>query len=133
MGYLILLLTVGVTIYAFVDCWNSTDDEMRGLPRLAWLLVILLFPLIAATAYLLYGRQRGQFVQVARSRVVAPDDDPEFLRKLDQQRRNDAAEERRREQQLRRERKERERQERQQRKERQDDHDGEDHSGHPTS
>lgn len=122
MSYVVLLLSVGVTIYALVDCCNSTDDEVRGLPRLAWLLVVLLFPLIGATAYLIYGRERQQLIGPGRPRVIAPDDDPEFLRQLDLQRRRAAAEEtRRHEQQLKRERRERERQ---QRKEHQGDPDG---------
>jgi hypothetical protein len=130
MSYVVLLLAVGVTIYALVDCWNSTEDEVRGVPRLAWLLIVLLFPLVGGAAYLMAGRQPHDEPRLHRPRVVAPDDDPEFLRTLDQQRRRAAAEERRREQQLRKERKEREKAER---KERQGGHDGEDHSDHPTS
>jgi hypothetical protein len=133
MSYVILLLAVGVTIYALVDLWHSSDDEVRGLPRLAWLLIVVLFPLVGGVAYLVAGRDRHDQPRLSRPRVVAPDDDPDFLHQLDQQRRRAAADERRREQQLRKERKEREKQERQHRKERQGDHDGEDHSGHPTS
>lgn len=132
MSYVVLLLAVGVTIYALVDCWNSSEDEVRGLPRLAWLLIVALFPLVGGVAYLAFGRHRHDEPRLHRPRVVAPDDDPDFLRQLDQQRRRDAAEARRREQQARKERKERERAERKERKERQGDHDGED-SGHPTS
>lgn len=139
MSYVILLLTVGVTIYALVDCWNTPDDEVRGLPRLAWLLVVLLFPLVGPGAYLIFGRDHRAAPQPGRPRVVAPDDDPDFLRQLDQQRRRAAADERRIEQQQRRERKERERKERHDRK-RQGDPDGlgpeppegGDHSGRPT-
>jgi Phospholipase_D-nuclease N-terminal len=109
MGYVVLLLAVGVTIYALVDCWRSTDDEVRGLPRPAWILIVILFPPLGAAAYLFLGR--GQ-ASVPRARVLAPDDDPEFLRQLDQQRRRRAAEERRREQQDKRDRKDRERQQR---------------------
>ena len=122
-----------MTIYALVDCWNSADDEVRGLPRLAWLLVVLLFPLVGGLAYLATGREQRDRPHPGRPRIVAPDDDPEFLRTLDQQRRRAAAEEERRhEQQLRKEHKEREKTERKERNERQGDHDGED-SGHPTS
>jgi hypothetical protein len=116
MGYVVLvLLSVGVTIYALVDCWRSTDDEVRGLPRPAWVLLIILvgplgFPPFGALGYLLFGRPTGR---PAPAPVVAPDDDPEFLRSLDVARRRDAAEQRRREQ---RERKEKDRLEKQQRK-----------------
>jgi len=117
MTYVVLLLvSVGVTIYALVDCWRSTDDEVRGLPRPAWIMLIILVgplgvPAFGATAYLLFGRPTAL---PGPRRVVAPDDDPDFLRQLDAQRRRSIIEDRRREA---RERKDRERQERQQRKE----------------
>jgi len=116
MGYVVLLLlSVGVTIYALVDCWRSSDDEVRGLPRPAWFLLILLigpmgFPPIGGALYLALGRPA---LFPRQGRVLAPDDDPEFLRSLDVEHRRTEAERRRREQ---RERKEREKQERQQRK-----------------
>jgi hypothetical protein len=132
MSYAVLLLAAGVTIYALVDCWNSFDDDVRGLPRLAWLLVVFLFPLVGGVAYLLIGRERRAEGSPRHSRVIAPDDDPEFLRQLDLQRRRADADERRHEQQLFKERRERDRQERQHRQEpKGSDHDGEDHSGHP--
>jgi len=127
MSYVVLLLlSVGVTVYALVDCWRSTDDEVRGLPRPAWILLIILvgplgIPAFGSVAYLLFGRpvaipRRGR-------RVPAPDDDPEFLRRLDDARFRATVEERRREQRERkereradRERRERERAERQQRR-----------------
>jgi len=120
MSYVLLLVAVGVTIYALVDCWRSSEDEVRGMPRAAWIIVIVLFWLVGGIAYLLFGRPHATGVgRVDRPRMVAPDDDPEFLRQLDQQQRRAAADERRkREQAERRERKERDRQERAQRKER---------------
>jgi hypothetical protein len=143
MSYVLLLVAVGVTIYALVDCWRSSDDEVQGMPRAAWIIVIVLFWLVGGIAYLLFGRARSAVAgRVDRPRMLAPDDDPEFLRQLDQQQRRAAADERRkREQAERRERKERERAERAQRKERKaepeattgpETADGDDHSDHPT-
>jgi hypothetical protein len=127
MSYVVLLLlSVGVTIYALVDCWRSADDEVRGLPRHAWILLIILvgplgMPPFGSAAYLLFGRPTAF---PTRGPVSAPDDDPDFLRSLESERRAAAEQESRdREQRDRqehdrqeRERKERERQERQQRK-----------------
>ena len=142
MSYVVLLLvSVGVTIYALVDCWRSTDDEVRGLPRPAWVLLIILVgplgvPPFGALGYLLFGRASST---PRGARVVAPDDDPEFLRTLDLQRRREVTEERRKEQ---RERKDRERQERQQRKDQRKSDpngagpeaaEGDGHSGRPTA
>lgn len=102
MGQAILgLVTVGVMIYALVDCARSDDREVRGLPRPLWFLVILV-PLVGGIAWLVYGAPRGPGGGPAgrtAPRVVAPDDDPEFLSSLEQkarERRRDEREERRR-------------------------------------
>jgi hypothetical protein len=140
MSYVVLLVTVGVTIYALVDCWRSSAGEVRGMPRAAWIMFILLFPLAGGAAYLFFGRDRtGLTGRPDRPRVLAPDDDPEFLGQLAQQQRRAAADERRRREQVeRRDRKERERQQRKDRKTEAggtsgpEAADGDDHSGHPT-
>lgn len=100
MGAIVGLVTAGVTIYALVDCWRSEEREVRGLPRALWFLVILV-PLVGGIAWLVYGAPRGPGGPPGRGvpRVVAPDDDPDFLRALEQQareRRRAEREERRR-------------------------------------
>ncbi len=101
MGQAILgLITVGVMIYALVDCWRSDDREVRGMPRPLWFLVILV-PIVGPVAWLVYGAPRGPGAGGSRGvpRVVAPDDDPDFLRDLEQksrERRRTEREERRR-------------------------------------
>jgi hypothetical protein len=94
------LITVGLMIYALVDCWRSDESEVRGLPRPMWLLFILV-PIAGGVAWLVYGAPRGHGARTVRSsmRVAAPDDDPEFLRSLEAQareRRRSEREERRR-------------------------------------
>ncbi len=94
----LLLLTVGVTIYALVDCLRCGDDEVRTLPRQIWCLVVLV-PLVGGLAWLVYGRPAPGRPDRAAPRALAPDDDPEFLRTLDQgfrERRRRAAEDARR-------------------------------------
>ena len=54
------LLTIAVTVYAVVDCIQTDDAQVRGLPKLLWLLLILLFPIVGAIAWFIAGRpQRG--------------------------------------------------------------------------
>jgi hypothetical protein len=98
MRVLLALITVGITIYAVVDCLRSTDDEVRGLPRPLWLLVTLI-PLVGGIAWLTFGRAPHGRIGSGPSRVVAPDDDPEFLLALDRsfrERRRQAADDARR-------------------------------------
>jgi Phospholipase_D-nuclease N-terminal len=93
------LITVGLMIYALVDCVRSGEGEVRALPKAIWLLVILV-PLAGAVGWLVYGAPRvGPGGSLPRSRVTAPDDDPDFLRTLDaeaRERRRTEREERRR-------------------------------------
>jgi hypothetical protein len=89
-----VLLELGLTIFCLIDCIQTPEIEVRNLPRWAWILLILIFPLIGAIAWLVAGRpQRGgpravdrvtgyPEYQRERGRVVAPDDDPEFLRQV---------------------------------------------------
>ncbi|MFJ9708556.1 PLD nuclease N-terminal domain-containing protein [Streptomyces sp. NPDC101234] len=79
LRYLPYLLVLALWIYTFVDCLNTPEDEVRGLPKLAWVFIILLFGevLVGPVAWLIAGRSRQP-----RERWVAPDDNPEFLKSL---------------------------------------------------
>ena len=84
------LLTIAVTVYAVVDCIQTDDAQVRGLPKLLWLLLILLFPIVGAIAWFIAGRpQRGAAGSgptrrgpTHRPPPRGPDDDPDFLRRL---------------------------------------------------
>lgn len=84
--YIPLILVVVLSIYTLVDVLQAGADEVRAAPKWAWFLLILLFPVVGAIAYLVAGRPlavRGipaQQPRPAPRRVpVAPDDDPAFL------------------------------------------------------
>lgn len=82
--YLPLLLVLALWIYAFVDCLNTPEDEVRGMPKVAWVIVILLFGevLVGPVAWLLAGRVRRVPGRPSGPSWVAPDDNPEFLKSL---------------------------------------------------
>lgn len=92
MGRAILIigagaLAVGVIIYALIECAQSERYSVRALPKWAWLLVILLLPVVGAVLWLLFGRPRREDVAAEAQRGRGPDDDPQFLRHLEQHRR----------------------------------------------
>ena len=61
--------------------------KVRAMPRFAWVLIILLVPLIGPVCYFLFGRPlpapREGAPPRRPSRPSSPDDDPDFLRSMD--------------------------------------------------
>ncbi|MFG2098150.1 PLD nuclease N-terminal domain-containing protein [Streptomyces sp. NPDC048612] len=93
LRYLPFLLVLALWIYAFIDCLNTPESKVRGLPKVVWVLIILLFGevLVGPVAWLVAGKQRqpaaggGTLSERHRNRrrtFVAPDDNPEFLASL---------------------------------------------------
>ncbi|MET8166467.1 PLD nuclease N-terminal domain-containing protein [Streptomyces sp. NPDC005329] len=93
LRYLPFLLVLALWIYAFIDCLNTPEEEVRGLPKVIWVIIILLFGevLVGPIAWLVAGKARrapvggGTAAESPRGRRaewVAPDDNPEFLKSL---------------------------------------------------
>ncbi|WP_405778177.1 PLD nuclease N-terminal domain-containing protein [Streptomyces sp. NBC_00859] len=89
LRYLPFLLVLALWIYAFIDCLNTPEEEVRGLPKVVWVLVILLFGevLVGPVAWIAVGRARRGTAGAAPGRGrrggwTAPDDNPEFLDSL---------------------------------------------------
>ena len=100
-----LLLVVALWIFCLVDVIVSKEDECRNLPKLLWLLIVLMLPDIGSVLWLIVGRPRGirQSWQQRATHPTAtsrgprpkmtprptmpsaganPDDDDEFLRSI---------------------------------------------------
>jgi hypothetical protein len=121
LRYLPFLLVLALWIYAFIDCLNTPEEEVRGLPKVVWVIIILLFGevLVGPVAWLVAGKRRhapaggstpSQWHRNHRTPpFVAPDDNPEFLASLKEENKKDEsllkdweADLRRREEELRR-------------------------------
>ena len=90
------LVALAVTIYALIECVRTRPSDVRSLPKTGWVAAIVLLPLIGAGLWFWLGRPKeisdAGPAQTRRGATGAPDDDPEFLRKLERQRRNKARE-----------------------------------------
>jgi hypothetical protein len=105
-GGLLGLIAIAVWLWAIFDSMTAPAERIRHLPKAVWVIIVLLFTDLGAIAWFLFGRPRasadadanlpqrtmgrfgtdssGSGNQLPR-RSVAPDDDPDFLRRLGDQ------------------------------------------------
>ncbi|MGA7204824.1 MAG: PLD nuclease N-terminal domain-containing protein, partial [Specibacter sp.] len=100
MRYIPVIFGVVLFIYGLIDCLRSEPADIRSIPKPAWLLVIVLLPIVGVVLWFFFGRPqyaaagpnpanrpvagpRGPSPSARPTRFVAPDDDPAFLRDLD--------------------------------------------------
>ncbi|MGW4940281.1 PLD nuclease N-terminal domain-containing protein [Actinoplanes sp. NPDC004185] len=98
---LFVLIDLALLVIALISCLSAEESEIRALPRIAWVFLILLFSPIGAIVWFVAGRPvrpvrlsngttwrpGSGFPEQERPRrtaPLAPDDDPEFLRSLGQ-------------------------------------------------
>jgi hypothetical protein len=92
---LLALADLALLVVALIDCLSVEEGEIRALPRVAWVFIILLFSPIGGIAWFVAGRPQRSgaragtwrpgsgFPESERPRrELAPDDDPDFLRRL---------------------------------------------------
>lgn len=95
LRYLPFLLILALWIYAFIDCLNTPEGEVRHLPKVVWVIIVLLFGevLIGPIAWLAVGKVRkgarsgngstpSEWHRGHKTQWVAPDDNPDFLKSL---------------------------------------------------
>lgn len=85
MRFLIVILPIIFTIYTLVDCAGTDAAQIRNLPKWGWILLIILMGLLGSIGYWVAGRpQRSTGFNLGNKsgRVLPPDDDPDFLKKL---------------------------------------------------
>ncbi|ABL84037.1 conserved hypothetical protein [Nocardioides sp. JS614] len=90
--------TFALWVFCLVDAIGSPSDRIRNLPKVAWVLLVLFFPLAGSIAWLVAGRpetgmdRRSAYEREApdfpeydrrgRSAAVDPEKDAEFLRQV---------------------------------------------------
>lgn len=73
------LLAVAFWVYSIVDCAVQPPMRHRGVSKPAWLVIVVLLPVVGGVVWFVIGRT-GKAAMVAARR--APDDDPEFLSRI---------------------------------------------------
>lgn len=96
LRYVPALLSLALTVYCVIDAFQTDEADMRNLPKVAWVMLVLLLPVLGPVAWLLAGRPRrntppSRSDEQRRSdqgrdrgprRPLGPDDDPDFLKDL---------------------------------------------------
>jgi Phospholipase_D-nuclease N-terminal len=91
------LLEIGLLIFCVIDIIQSRADEIRGLSKGFWLILVIILPIVGGIAWLVAGRPtqvaagsgwrpgagfpESQRPQRARP-PMGPDDDADFLREM---------------------------------------------------
>ena len=82
---IIAVLSIALTVFALADCVQTEDEKVKGLPKWAWIVLIVLLPWVGPITWLFVGKERtGGGGQPRRKGPTAPDEDPDFLRQLDE-------------------------------------------------
>jgi phospholipase D-like protein len=94
---LIYAIPLFLAVFALVDLVQTKDEDVQGLPKLVWVLLIVLIGVVGPVIWLLAGRRgrnplagflppRVEGTDPSRRQSMAPDDDPDFLRGLNRPR-----------------------------------------------
>ncbi|MFP3117538.1 PLD nuclease N-terminal domain-containing protein [Streptomyces sp. Iso 434] len=85
---LMILVPLALSIYAFIDCITTDEKDIKHIPKPLWAILVLLFPLVGSISWLIVGKDRataGPGPLAGRRSGggwVAPDDNPDFLKSL---------------------------------------------------
>lgn len=100
------LLLLAFWLYCVIDVVMAEATLVRNLPKLVWLVLVVVVPTVGGIAWLVAGRperasfrpgsteKRSQWPRPAGSGPLpraprGPDDDPDFLRRLDERLQDD--------------------------------------------
>lgn len=87
----VALAALAFIVYCAVDVVQTHDSKVRGLPKIVWVVVVVLIPVIGGLAWLVAGRPHSILDGLRGDRKgrpgpprgpLGPDDDPDFLRDL---------------------------------------------------
>jgi hypothetical protein len=91
------VVVLGLWVYSLIGVITSKDGEIRNLPKLWWLVIVLLFPLAGSIAWLVAGQPQGsagrskcereapgfpEYDRPGRASATSSQDDEEFLRRV---------------------------------------------------
>ena len=96
LRYVPVLLEIALTVYCLIDAIQTDEVVIRNLPKMAWIFLIVLLPIVGPVAWLVAGRPTRETFQgrsqqqrwedhrrdQERRRPRGPADAPDFLQDL---------------------------------------------------
>jgi hypothetical protein len=99
MGEAGFLVGLVLMVYCVLNVITTPEEQVRNLPKLLWLVLVILFPVVGGVAWLVAGRPQGgtrpgglpykgntgrfpEYDRPGRAAAQNPDDDEAFLRGL---------------------------------------------------
>ncbi|MFZ9316656.1 MAG: PLDc N-terminal domain-containing protein [Candidatus Nanopelagicaceae bacterium] len=76
------IITLALMIFSIIDCSRTAENNIRSLPKWAWLVIIIFVPAIGSIAWIIAGRPKGNGRGRRKRKIIPPDDNPDFLGKL---------------------------------------------------
>ena len=94
-GGLLALAALALWVYCILDVIATDEAVMRNMPKIFWLIVVVILPTVGSLAWLLLGRPANAGYRPgdtttralpSRSspRPVGPEDSPDFISQLDE-------------------------------------------------
>ena len=68
--FVLLVLVIGLSVYALADCLQTPNP--KALPKLVWLAIIVLIPVIGPLLWILFGRTNGRGWDAAMTMCLRP-------------------------------------------------------------
>ena len=94
---LLAIVLVFLWVFCIFDVISTPPEDARNLPKVLWLIVVLIVPDVGSIAWLVLGRPRHARAPLTwqgpsrtppqRSRPRGPEDSPQFMSGIDEQRR----------------------------------------------
>lgn len=73
MPFLFSLLVIALMVGALVDIIRREDSQVRFLPKMAWIIIVILLPLIGSLLWFAIGREYSEAgLRIPRMRAAAP-------------------------------------------------------------
>ena len=93
-GGLLALLLLALWVYCILDVIATDEAVMRNMPKILWLIVVIILPTVGSVAWLVLGRPTNagltpgdtttrSLPRRSAPRPLGPEDSPDFIAELD--------------------------------------------------